>query len=301
MNNHHTTPRSPPERLGQKLRAAGKFPRGVVRAIIAPARSDRSVTIGDIYKIFIAALALFFLTGDRLEKIQKWFDWDKCRGFEPASGASAKRNQLHSCRPGRIAYVQWMDPKRHDDNNYFVLDQPNRVLQLDQDNGSGPLSWSELTLYRDDAGTPKWEPNARMRWVLVPGGEAVPKWSAVAGEQIDNANTLDRETGFVLRRIAVADDSCEMSDQKSPKMVKVLEFLIENKASFKKYDAQHPGVYLRWIEIQCGTELGSSLRIGGRFQPFLPIIRARSDPESHILYEAYRVISRRGADSLLGN
>lgn len=216
------------------------------------------------YHLLITLMAFLFLFGERVEDVRKWFGLDRCHYRDPGTMARDGRFPERNCLSGRVTLIEWLDPTNYGDPNQ-AYDRRNRSLEVTTITSTGLVIWEERPLERT-ARSPEgeWVRAPVPAWYLVPGAEEVPAESL----PIDGA----RGYGFILRRLELTEKESCGSERTAPSQYdntfEVLEFFIEDRRDGVQYPAEDPGIFLRWVRLRCGEELGYSPRIGPTFERF---------------------------------
>ena len=149
--------------------------------------------------LLVVANAVFGVL-EKKDQAIKWLGWDRCHMANPVTGNPDDDLPIRPCLPGRVTIVKWRYPFQEHPGDIF--DRPNRIFQVIEAAG-GQIEWGEQKPRIDKNGHEMWDRQPSLVYAAVEGGELVPDWQVVPNLDWRNGNS-----GFVLRRIGIADDRC---------------------------------------------------------------------------------------------
>jgi hypothetical protein len=243
---------SPTMKQGQRL---GQIVSNIKGRLPKPIRT--------VAHVVVLVSGFLFLSGDRLDDVKKWLELDKCHYRDPERYSVNDRFPVRNCLPGKITLIEWRDPSPYDVTQ--VPSRRNRVLEVAYVTSTGLVVWEERSFIKT-ARAPRgeWQSNSGSAWYSVPGAEDIPAGIIpIVGAS---------GSGMILRRLEIAvPKQCgegNTSEAQSNQTFTILEAFVENREDSKAYSPQDPGVYLRYLRLRCGEELGYSPRNGPSFVPF---------------------------------
>ncbi|MGT2445913.1 hypothetical protein ACU4I5_26975 (plasmid) [Ensifer adhaerens] len=124
------------------------------------------------------------------------FGTSVCYPFNPATDEPDTSRPPRECRPGRLAYIKWIDESAYDavdrPTGRWPNDRANRSLSLSHVDEGGTPIWLEQNLLRIDAGKSYWQ-------LPPPDG-----WTEIVG---NSTEIIHGEVGALMRRQS-AYESC---------------------------------------------------------------------------------------------
>lgn len=196
----------------------------------------------------------------------------KCVQINPQTGLPDNALEKRQCSPGRIVFVKYLDPTDYrrlagappNPEGVWPIDRANRVLQL-RGTLRGQPQWNERDLVRAAGAAEEW-------------GQQNHYWVEI----VRDIRIGDMSAAFILRRVdlqaipvGAGKSQCDILNGKRD----VLEFAIPEDAEIRLKSGATPNIWMRWVRVECGKEIGADPLDGPEFQRMsAQIVRVVADP-----------------------